>query len=333
VTKQQIEVRVLEVIKCVEEKKFTEDSWLELKREWPFDHAQAARRLAGQANAAQGEPILWIIGLDEKHGVIGAHEEELANWFPQVQKHFDSLSPELAHCLTVPTVRGPVVALLFNTDRAPYLVEIPGTDKREVPWRSANRTRSAFRKELLTLLSTVQSVPSFEALSGRMTASLQGGQATPGAMTFALSLGLYATLELAQNAVIPFHRCSCWLEIPDVITRVPFDTLRLNPPFRERFATYREVFQGTSHPPEPDSLTIGGTDSEVIIYGPGAVRFSAKIESVVPLRQPVREDAEIDLRLGLSTADREVNLKLRLVSQGEKEGHWTWLLPNHEVSF
>lgn len=326
-TKRQIEIQVLELIKRVEEKKFTEDSWSELKREWPLDHAQAARRLAGQANAAQGEPILWIIGLDEKQGVIGAHEKELSNWFPQVQKHFDSLSPELAHCLTVPTDRGPVVALLFNTDRAPYLVDIPGTDKREVPWRSANRTRSAFRKELLTLLSTVQSVPSFEALTGRMTGSLQGGQAASGAMTFDLSLGLYATLELGQNVVIPFHRCACWLEISGVITRVPFDVLKLNPPFKGRFGTIRDLMM-SSPPSEPDSLTIGGTGSELVIYGPGTVNLSAQIRSVAPLRPPGHEDAQIDLRLGLTTVDREVNLKLHLVSQSEKEGHWTWLLPS-----
>lgn len=326
VIKQQIEIKVLGVIKSVQERKFTEDSWVEIKREWPADHAQTARHLAGQANAAQGEPILWIIGLDEKQGVKGAQEEELANWFPQVKKHFDSLCPELVHCLTVPTGGGPVVALLFNTDRAPYVIKIPGGDRMEVPWRSANGTRSALRSELLRLLSTVQAVPSFVALSGRMTATLLRGQGASAAMSFEVFLGLYATLEMGQSAVIPFHRCACWLEISGVLPPSPFDKVKLSPPYQRRAYFGLAVVNALSDPPKQDSLTIGGTDSEVIISGPGAVNLHALINSVVPLRPPVREDAQIDLRFGLISVERDVNINVRLVSQGEKDQHWTWLL-------
>jgi hypothetical protein len=52
--------------------------------------ALAARKIAGHANAARGEPILWIIGLDEDdHQVTGASDVELADWWAQATAAFD----------------------------------------------------------------------------------------------------------------------------------------------------------------------------------------------------------------------------------------------------
>ena len=49
-----------------------EDARVELKTTWP-DPKAAARQIAGHANAAQGEPILWLIGINEKsHQIVGA---------------------------------------------------------------------------------------------------------------------------------------------------------------------------------------------------------------------------------------------------------------------
>ena len=55
--------------------------------------ALAARKIAGHANAARGEPILWIIGLDEDdHQVTGASDVELADWWAQATA---ALSPDV----------------------------------------------------------------------------------------------------------------------------------------------------------------------------------------------------------------------------------------------
>jgi hypothetical protein len=74
----------------------TEDSKVELKASWP-DVKQAARRLAGHANASYGDNILWVIGVDQKaKSVVGADSKELATWYPQLQKEFDgNVAPHL----------------------------------------------------------------------------------------------------------------------------------------------------------------------------------------------------------------------------------------------
>ena len=107
-----------------------------------------ASKLAGHANAARGDSILWLIGLDEKHGVVGAPSERLEDWYPQVQSEFDAgLAPTLEKDLNVQTDEGQLVALVFRTDRVPYLVKNADARGGEpaywVPWREGRRTRAA----------------------------------------------------------------------------------------------------------------------------------------------------------------------------------------------
>ena len=53
--------------------------------------------------------------LDEESGsVVGAPPEELANWWPQVQKQFDQLAPDLVLQIVVPVDDKAVVALLID---------------------------------------------------------------------------------------------------------------------------------------------------------------------------------------------------------------------------
>jgi len=65
------------VIDCVKKGQPNEDFLVELKRDW-IEKGKAARRIAGHANAARGENILWLIGVDEKQGVIGVNATDLA---------------------------------------------------------------------------------------------------------------------------------------------------------------------------------------------------------------------------------------------------------------
>ncbi len=84
---RDIEVWALGIIRRVEMEQPHEDSRVELKAVWPEDSAKAARQVAGHANAARGEPILWLIGVDEKKGVVGATFEEITKWWGQVAKY------------------------------------------------------------------------------------------------------------------------------------------------------------------------------------------------------------------------------------------------------
>src|SRR5215831_15662348 len=119
-TPNEIERWALSVIRRVESQQPVEDSRVELKREWPTDHWRAARRVAGQANAARGQHILWLIGVDEAAGVVGANHVELASWHQQLNSFFDQLAPNLID-VNVHTNSGhTVVALVFETSRAPF---------------------------------------------------------------------------------------------------------------------------------------------------------------------------------------------------------------------
>ena len=108
VTKELLVNRPVEDMKPLEVKKWAqaiilrvqshqpaEDSHVECKASWP-DVNNIARQLAGHANAAKGEPVLWLIGVDEKGGTIpGAEHKELNNWYPQLVKEFDGVAPFL----------------------------------------------------------------------------------------------------------------------------------------------------------------------------------------------------------------------------------------------
>ena len=84
----QIEMWVLDIVDRIKDGQPIEDSRVELKREW-IKPEKAARRIAGHANAARGDNILWIIGVDEKNGVIGVDYEELSSWYGEAKSCFD----------------------------------------------------------------------------------------------------------------------------------------------------------------------------------------------------------------------------------------------------
>ena len=95
----EIEAWALRAIDRVEKHQPNEDSRVELKAVWPDGPEKAARQIAGHANALHGEPILWVIGVDEKQGVSGASQNDLANWWPQVKVQFDGPVPILQDVL------------------------------------------------------------------------------------------------------------------------------------------------------------------------------------------------------------------------------------------
>ena len=137
----EIEAWALRILESVRAGQPVEDARAELKSTWPTDHTRAARRLAGHANAAQGEPILWLIGVDEKgQSVPGVSAEEMSSWWAQVSTCFGDGTYPVPQELAMPTEGVTVVAIVFETDRAPYLVKAEGggSIQFEVPWREAH---------------------------------------------------------------------------------------------------------------------------------------------------------------------------------------------------
>jgi hypothetical protein len=66
--------------------------------------------------AGRWEPILWLIGVDQDAGVVGAAHADLANWWPRVRAEFEGLPPAVGD-LNVPWKGLTVVGLLFEGDR------------------------------------------------------------------------------------------------------------------------------------------------------------------------------------------------------------------------
>lgn len=162
----QLEALVLAAVERAQANEAREDDRIEFKRDWPTQ--EKARQLAGAANRARGEWLVYVIGLDEADGSIHPLTAlDPATWWAQMESSFDEVAPELVRHLNIRVSEvASVVALLFSTDRTPYVVKAAnGGAEREVPIRVGTRTRSTYRHELLRLLLPSASVPRLDALS------------------------------------------------------------------------------------------------------------------------------------------------------------------------
>lgn len=157
---QQLETLVVATIERARAGNPIEDDRIEFKREWP--DPTKARQLAGFANRANGNYVIYIVGASESGITFALDATDPADWWATLSSKFDGVSPDLIHHINVPTgARESVTALLFGTDRAPYVVNVEGggSPEREVPMRDGTRTRSARRDELLRMLVPQASVP------------------------------------------------------------------------------------------------------------------------------------------------------------------------------
>jgi len=311
----EIEAWTLDVIEQVRSGQPHEDYRVELKTQWP-NAQKAARQIAGHANAAHGEPILWIIGLDEKSGVVGASNEELANWSSQYAAEFDGPSPQLLRDLNVRAGEMTVVALLFDTDRAPYLVRNPafgqtcgGPVQLEVPWREGRSTKTASRSDLLRLLSPLQKNPSFELLGASLKVypELKRNEVgelacsdDPKRFTWKLRMDFYISPRTDARVVIPFHRCTASFDVPQCVSETALEVFVMEPP---RSITYR----GNALAMGFDSATIQSTKYEMLIDGPGRVMLRGEVE--IPKGELSCERAEV--KISVRPVDSEHAISFR----------------------
>ncbi len=326
----EISAWALNIIERVEKGQPFEDSVVELKSEWPKDPAEAARQIAGQANAARGAPILWLIGVHQRKGVVGVLYEELSTWWPQVRALFDEQLAPAMQDVNVPLSGKTVVALLFETDYAPFVVKNPLYNKPgektwikfEVPWRVGTSTWSATRADLLRLLVPRQRLPDVEVLSGELRVQRQ--ETSPEVnWLWNLEMGLYITPSTKELVCIPFHRCAVALEIEGM--QLSFDKVRLTPPY-------------TWGPDAvPLSRTIEGTEREVLVHAPGELKLHAGTAMPADERTtmlliteivPHRHAAQISVRLQPTHTDLfvPVNASLQFTPEVIDSGAIKWKL-------
>ncbi len=282
-----IENWALHIIERVESKQPVEDSRVELKSEWPKDRNKAARQIAGHANAARGEPILWLLGVDEKKGVTGVNYEEISNWKQSVEAEFDGLPPSLTH-INIPYKSRTVAALLWETERRPFLVKNSkgGHISLEVPWRDAGSTRTANRAELLKILSPVSRSPSFEVIKGRLDIST-GEFDSAGRLvcTGGLFLDVYIVPRSDDRVTIPYHKCEARLRFINSGLVLDVGSVWFESGIR---------FVGMT----PPSSTIDCTTSEIIITGPGMATIKTTNPSVFSEQKKLASgDIQVEVKM------------------------------------
>jgi hypothetical protein len=319
--KSELEAWVLNVIDRVALGQPNEDARVELKSEWPKP-AKAARRIAGHANAAGGEPILWIIGVDQSAGVVGVSDLDVASWVTQVKAEFDELAPDLSLDLNIPVGGGKtVVALLFETDRAPFVVKNPafgsaggGPVQLEVPWREGTSIRSSTRSDLLRLLSPLELLPSFEVIEGELKMRLPGeeGSRRP---TWWVLLKLYIVPKEVP-VVIPYHRCRGKVRVDKFGIEAPLSRVLLYPA--------NKVFGRIGRRRRASSPTILESNDELIIDGPGMLKIEASSPSddsidVLPL-----DAARVTVEMFTADAERPsiVSADFQYLSLKDDEHVW-----------
>lgn len=278
-----IEYWALRIIERVESGQPSEDTRVELKSVWP-DPVKSARQIAGHANSARGEPILWLIGVDEKQGVLGAKYEELTDWYAQVKTQFDGVVPAVLSVnvhVRHKTGMKTVGALLFETGGAPFVVKNQahgqpggGPVSLEVPWREGTGTRSAYRGDLLRILVPLQRLPTFELLEADMSVC---GKDTEGGFPWALYLQVYLAPAPGSRVVIPYHRCHAWMKL-EAFGSIQYDRVSLNAaaPERSRFAV--ASYSGI-HMTGPELLSLGAylRTKEVPSILPDRVEIGAEL--------------------------------------------------------
>lgn len=308
--RQELELQVIECLQRIHEGLRIEGSIFEVKSTWPDASQRTARQLAGLSNAARGEDVVWLIGVDEDaSAVVGATREDLATWWPSVQKYFaDNVCPEMLHSIDLhDDVSGlSIVVLAFGTNAGPYVVNLPAVKgvaaDREVPWREGTSTRSATRGQLLKLLVPQISLPTIEIIAG--DAYVMSGGA-PGTLLVNVSAAIYVAPR-REPIVLPSHKC--WAELSVEGGETYYRTVSL------------KQFGGQN------SAGVLADLAGVTITSPGIVAVEGKGDTPAADTSPAIGGVDAVLRLVLRTADGlDLRPELRLPSEeplGKYFGRW-----------
>jgi hypothetical protein len=322
---EHLEAWVLSIVDQVIVGRRVEDSRVELKADWPEPKA-AARRIAAHGNAAGTDSVLWIVGLDETNGVTQVTPTDLADWLSKVVTEFDGLAPAL-NDLLVPTPAGPVVALLFEVSRRPFVVKNAvfgqkggGAVSLEVPWRRGTAVHTARRDELLRVLVPRQALPSVELLEASAEVGLTGpvNPAYGGQplqiqrfehLAWSFHLTLYVTPHSADLLVLPTHKTT-------FIFAFGSEEPRVAAAFRF-FTPYRTVGSAES---VVDSSTVMASAGEAVLRGPGLLHGRASHHEAVR-SLPSNVGLAATLVVSPAGTDLRTETVFQLRADGEQSDH------------
>ena len=214
----------------------------------------------------RGEVILWLIGIDEKSGVVDFKDEEISEWIAKYKNEFDNVYPEIKDII-VPYNSQKIVALLIKTDRFPYVIKNPlfgsvgqGPIQYEIPRRENAATRTAKREDIISLLVPIIQTPQIEILGSKLICEKKVNINNQVVFSWFLDLEIYVISTSEQVIVIPFHKCSA--KIKSESNELSFRGVALRPP-----PNYAYSAKG--------SIYIESSQSELLIKGPGKVKVFA----------------------------------------------------------
>lgn len=314
--KIEIEAWVLRIADAVTAGQHIEDSRVELKAKWPDDAARAARRIAGHLNASRGDDVLWVIGLDEASGIVGAPASDTAAWWGAVQSHFDEHTPILVDVVVQVGQGLTVVALHFSAEAVPVVVRNPafgaaggGAVEREVPWRDGTSVRSARRSDLLRMLVPRTATPRVEILSARVNASIERPRSDDGDLhvEWQVNVSAYMECPLGTSVVIPWHRASVTFLIPTCRVEAVGKNVRIT-------GHSPSTAESSPFAPRIDVATIHTGHEQVLIEGPGTMQVSCYAITSVPSEAslPMLEGETGVLRIEWLAVDADQPQKLAL---------------------
>jgi hypothetical protein len=219
---QDITARVGDLAEQVRKRVKIEDDRIELKLLWPDPH-EAARHIAAHANASRGDWVLWVIGMKDSTGKIATPnpQPDPSTWWAQVRSKFENGHAPAAQFVGVPIGQERVMAIAFETDLTPFVVEnekygAGDKVKWEVPWREGTAIRTAGRVDLLRILAPRSVLPAFEISDSdsmlRLDPSIQlvsGGDAR-----ILLDVTFYVIPATRDPITIPRHKCGVMSCLP-----------------------------------------------------------------------------------------------------------------------
>jgi hypothetical protein len=268
---QEIELYVNSIYKKIIDKEPLEDSFLELKREF-IKPPQAARRIAGHANSSHNSPILWVIGLDEKEGLIGLNRTDFEEWWQKTKSCFDEIYPSIIVHLNIPIEGKTVSAIYFDTNRSPYVVKNSEQKPfdRDVPIREGTTTRSATRIDLLNILVPRNIKPEFEFISGDFYVRNDSNNN----IDLGLTIHAYIKSSFESPINIPFYKSKARIIEPS--SNLDFDFITLKPPngLSDKYRGFRKY----------NTPFLINTQEELVVNGSGHIEIEAH-----------RQDANFDM--------------------------------------
>ncbi|MGY2060148.1 hypothetical protein ACW9HQ_35225 [Nocardia gipuzkoensis] len=325
--KLQIEMRVNELVEHVVAGGNIEDEFVEAKAVWPT--LDKAGQLAGMANAAHGQPVMLIIGLDEKaKQIVALDDTDPADWWPQMRKQFAfDVTPDL-EVLTVATDHGVVVCLHFETDRAPYMVKIQKDwATAALPWRSGTRTRSATRSELLSILRTKASVPALELVKPVVTLEskqVRPDPPIPGMMktegTIKLTTGMFIDSDPGAHVVMPRHRWSVKLQLSTGhqfgFNIIQFTAQPNGRPSNAIAKPSNMIFAMRGDDREINPYGVSVRQAGLVVLGPDLVHLSVslRLEEEVTLAIAKAAWVEMTIDLPVGTTEQAARLGQRMMT-------------------